>query len=502
MPAKTKLKPNNPFSKGKQANNSYIPNNNPMSGIFDHPGVGGFGGLGGGQPLGAGNGANGGRVAPLSEPWELMYNNSYMLLSLLQTVLTYAYTIHGPLRKVVNLPVYDAFRGGIKIVTDEVNEEDKEELHREIKKLKLIPKIMDGMRWNRLYGGAGIIVNTDQDYSKPFNLKAINENSKLSFIVADRWQLQWKGNPGIQGAMMTYAPNGNFVVGETNPYLPSIHPSRVARIVGEEAPSIIRQRLSGWGMSCLEPIIRPINLYFKEENALFEYIDEFKVDIWKIDGFNAQVLSKAAKGLTAMRIQIATFMKNFLNAITLDAKDDYQQKQINLSGLAPIMEQIRINMACACDMPLSKLFGLAASGFDSGESDLEVYNAMVEIERERAQLVLDQIIPVMMMKVWGFVPDDWSIEWKKLRVLSDEQEQNIKNAKHTRNLSLYDRGLYTPKEFMEAEKDDDIVSIDTEVAKGAEPEPPAMSFMGDEETLETSSPKKPSEGRKPTKPKT
>lgn len=492
-------KQSNKVKPGKQAEN-YLPNNNPMSGIFDLPGIGGLGGIGGGptgSPWGCGYGPASGRIAPLSEPWEMMYNNSYYLLSLLRVVLTYAYTIHGPLRKVVNTPVHDAFRGGVRIHTDEVSSEELEALHRRLRELKFWIKLSDAMRWCRLYGGGALILNTEQDFREPFNVQSLKQDSTLSFIVADRWQLQWKGIPQLSTSRFIFNPGG--YADQNNTLIADIDPSRVFRVVGEEAPAMIRQRLVGWGMSVLEPIIRPMNLYFKEENALFEYIDEFKIDVYKIDGFNSQILNPMAKGVTTKRIMIANWMKNFMNAITLDMKDDYQQKQISFAGVADIMNQIRINIACACDMPMSKLFGLAGgSGFDSGESELETYNAMVMNEREKAEEAMRTPIEAVMMAEWGFIPEDWRPEWTPLRVLSAEQEENVKTSKFNRQSQLYTQGIYNPQEYCEALKEDELLTIDTEVAKGAEPEPPMLGMTEEgEEPSAIGGAKKPSSGKKP-----
>ena len=459
---------NSKATKGSTMENS-MPLNNPMSGVFD------FGGIGGGY--GAGNYGAGpyARVTPLSEPWEMIYNNSYYMLSQLRVVLTYAYVIHGPLRTLVDLPVYDAFRGGIHIKTDEVSPEELEDFNRKMKKLKVVRKTIDAMRWGRLYGGAGLILNCDQDFSKPFNLDTITPESKLSFIVADRWQLTWNGIPGSEKASFLYNPGG-YNAGE-NILVANIHQTRVYKTLCEEAPSFIRQRLQGWSMSVLECVIREMNLYFKENNVLFELIDEAKVDVWKIEGFNSQILSKYAKAQTSMRIQIATWMKNFLNAVTLDAKDDYEQKQITFAGIAEIMKQIQIGIAAACRIPVSKLFGLSATGFSSGEDDLEVYNSIVEHQRDMAEDVLEKIIPVVMMNTWGFVPDDWSVEWKPLRVLKATEEQQVLDSKFTRHSTLYSQGIYNPQEYCEALKEDKLMNIETEVSKGAEPEPPMNAMM-------------------------
>lgn len=454
--------------KGKTANNS-LPLNNPMSGVFDFFGSG---------------------TAPLSQPFEMGNSTSYYLISLQRVLLSYAYVLHGPLRTLVDQPVYDAFRGGITVKSDEVSPEELEELHKEIKKLKLVKTIVNGLRWDRLFGGAGIIVNVDEDYSTPLNINKINEKTKLSFKVGDRWELAWSGTPNDPRSFFNY-------------YGLKIHQSRVAKIVGEEAPSLVKQRLQGWGMSSFECVLREINAYFKNNNVIFELLDEAKIDVWKIKGFNAQVLKAAAANTTAKRIQIANSMKNFLNAITLDSEDDYEQKQMTFSGLSDILEQIRIGIAAAVRMPMAKIFGLASKGFASGEDDIENYNAIVEAQRDRACEVLEMVIPIVCMKVFGFVPDDLEFEWKPLRVLSAEQEQNVLNAKFTRLSTLYSQGILSPQEYAEALKQDNILTMETAVSKGEEPQPP-MSELGLDESDEPKSEEskaKPSAGKKPTKEK-
>ena len=493
---KTANKNNGRFKQGKEVENN-LPTNNPMSGIFDIPGAGSAGGYG--QIDSTGSWGPNGRIAPLSEPWELIYNNSYFLISLMQQVLTYAYVIHGPLRTVVDLPVYDSFRGGIKIHSDEVSPEEIEDLHRLMKKMKVVRKVTNALRWARLYGGAGIIINTidkNKDaWDKPFNLDAIDENSKINLIVADRWQLQWLGQPLAPQSIYLYSPGAD--ASENNILTATLHQSRVARVLGEEAPSLVRGRTQGWSMSVIECILREINMYFKENNAIFEYIDEFKIDVYKFKGLNAGFLSGKATAATTLRIKIANWMKSFMGAMVMDAEDDFIQKQLTVSGLSELMKQIQIGMAAAARMPVSKLFGLSATGFSDGESDLEVYNSIVGHVRGFGDDALDLIMPVLMMKCWGFIPDDWYVEWPALREMSAEQEQNVKNAKHTRNMDLYDRGLYTPKEVMAAEKEDKIVTIETEVAKGAEPEPPISQMASDGMALEeASAASKPSAGKK------
>ena len=56
------------------------------------------------------------------------------------------------------------------------------------------------------------------------------------------------------------------------------------------------------------------------------------------------------------------YLKNYHRALILDTDDDFVQKQLSMSGWGEVFKQIMIGMAAAVRMPVTKLFGFAASG--------------------------------------------------------------------------------------------------------------------------------------------
>lgn len=456
MATKTTTKKNSRIRKAENAG----PYNYPLAGVFDM--------TAGGMRAASSAGAP-------SHVDELGNNLTYVLMTMLRMQLSYAYVQYGPIRTLVDQPVFDALRGGVDIQSDEVGPEDIEELQRTLKQIRYFQKLNSAVRWSRLFGGAGMIINIAEDYSTKLNIDRINEATKIDFKVADRWELVYQGIPSSEGTMFDYYGN-------------KVHPSRVAKIMGQEAPSIVAMRLMYWGMSEIECVIRELNSYFKNHNVIFEFLDEAKTEIWKIKDFNSTILDAYAHGAIHKRLRYAQEMKNFLNAIAMDAEDDFVIKNQTFSGLAEILKQIQIGIAAACRMPMSKLFGLAASGFASGEDDIEVYNSIVEVVRDKTTEVMDATIPAICMKTWGFVPSDLSYEYKPLRVLTAEQQENVLNSRHQRNQDLYNAGIMDAQEFCEAEKQDGVLKIQTKVAKGAEPEPPHMGLLdegGDPEKGDT-----------------
>ena len=84
-------------------------------------------------------------------------------------------------------------------------------------------------------------------------------------------------------------------------------------------------------------------------------------------------------------------------------------------------------------------------------------------------------------------------------MLSAEQEQNVLNAKFNRLSSLYHDGIMNAQEYCQALKQENVFTMETEVSKGADPEP--LGMMNEEDVPGDESGKKASAGKEPTKEK-
>lgn len=401
-------------------------------------------------------------LSPSSQPYQLGFATQYNPVTLNRVLLSHAYMTFGIIQTFIDQPVEDAFRGGVDIECEELDEEDIALLQDVLVELKDYDNIKEALKWAKLFGGAGLIINTDQDPTSELDSDLITEDSPLSFIAADRWELTL-----------------NYISEERIPtpynyYGQPIHKSRVIKLIGKEAPSFIRKRLQGWGMSELERVIRDVNSYIKNQDVIYALLDEAKVDIWQLQNLNTKMASAQAQAQITQRLQLANQMKNYSNAIIMDKEDLYDQKQISFSGLAEMQNQNRLNVAASVRMPMTKLFGMSATGFNAGEDDLENYNSIVESEvRAKAREPLHMVIKLRCQQLFGFVPEHFDVKFKPLRVLSDEQVENVKNARLQRASTLYSQGILTGEEYCDQLKKDEVLLMDTEVGKGVhEPEPP------------------------------
>lgn len=411
----------------------------------------------------------------LSSYGTIGYANNYSLITLNRIILTYLYTGNGIFQTAIQLPIQDAISKGIEISSDEMDNSDTDTIMAEWEKLGLWETVLNWYTWVRLYGGGGIVINSNQEPKEPLDIEAL-QNSPVEFYDADRWQLELYspvmsfGQDTVEGL----ADEQGFIWLRGQP----IHSSRVLLGIGKKAPSYVRRNLRGWGMSEAERMIRDLNNYLKTQDVLYEILDESKVDVYKIMGLANKLLTAGGTATITRRIQAANEVKNYVNALVLDSEEDYQQKQLAFAGLSEVMRENRIGIASALRMPITKLFGMSASGFNSGETDLESYNQMIESEiRSKLRPVIRKLLEVICGKMFGYVPT-FSFEWPSLRVLSAVDEQNVKTAIINRYLMLYDRGLLSSSEVGELLSKEGVLPIETDMERGILPPQPSPPNAG------------------------
>lgn len=392
------------------------------------------------------------------------YNNiSLEILSLQQILLTYLYKTFGVLAKVVDVPVDDAYRNGaFELNTDTLDEDEVTDLYRKFINDDLMA-IKKAHKWQRLFGGAALVVLDGRDLSQPLNAKSLYKRD-FKLMAVDRWQLTYS-EPNINLAGGTWLLT-NY--GDTNTNVAqNIHPSRVCILRGKEAPYMIEQRVQGWGISVYEQIFQEMSQFFKGRNVMFELIDEAKTDVLKLA--TMQTALSTANGERALQkmVDMIARNKNYKSQITLSKDDEYEQKQISLSGMAEIFKEIRIMIAGAANMPVNKIWGEGVTGFGSGEDSLENYNAQIESEiRTPANAVCDWVLKLRCYQLFGRDVEDLTKDWKALRVLSALDEQNIADKKMANVLQLFDRQLLTPQELMEYLKKVGVFIHDTKALRG------------------------------------
>lgn len=397
--------------------------------------------------LGA-DGSNG--ASNLTSMMPTLSSNMYAPVTLMWQNLMFMYKTHGLLQTAIDMPVLDALRGGLDITSDQIGS-DLGLLEDKIEEDGVLDRIGDSFIWARLFGGGALVVNSEADSESPLG-DEVADGGKVELYDACRWELQCDRRIPSDGFYGFYGKK--------------LHESRVMTILGKRAPFLIRAQLSDWGMSEFERMIEDFNIFLRGREVIYSILDEAKLDVYQLEGFAAQLATSNGTQLTTRRIQMMNSIKNFQNALILDAKDKFDQKQLSFGGLAEILKENRIMIASALRMPIAKLFGLGSTGFSSGADDLENYAALVESEvRTPMRPIIRKVLKLYVKNLFG-EDMDFDFQFKPLRILSAVDEENIKSGKLNRFMSLYDKMLMNSKELGEAVQKENLVPIALEAEKG------------------------------------
>lgn len=425
---------------------------NPWSGL----GAYGFSGVAG---LGS-------AAEEVSDGAGLFQNLRWYLVSNFRQLMSQLYAEIGLIQTIVDIPVDDALRGGVTIKSKELDEDEIKELQNAMEHDGDLHILGMGAKWSRLFGGGGVIVIVDgQDPETPLEIETITPGVKVELKSADLWELF--STLQITSDMNPASVSADFEF--YTYYGQKIHTSRILKMKGPEAPSFVRPRLRGWGLSVVETCVRSINQFLKGVDVTYDLLDEAKVDVYKIKNLVNSVMSPQGLQAIQNRVQLANYQKDYQNALVMDSEDDWDHKELSFSGVAESMAGIRKQVAADLRMPVTKLFGSSDSAGALGnadQNDMENYNSMIESTvRMYLRKHIVTLVELKCQVLFGFIPDDIEIEFKPLRVLSAVDEETVKTQKFARILQAKTAGELSTLEFRDACNKGNLFDIKLDTAE-------------------------------------
>ena len=127
----------------------------------------------------------------ISDSGTMFKNLRWYFVSNLRQLLSELYCEIGLIQTIVDVPVDDALRGGVILKSKQLDEDEILKLINSLDRDDDINTVGQAAKWNRLFGGAGVLIMTDQDPMQPLNIEAINKDTPLEFRAVDMWELFW-----------------------------------------------------------------------------------------------------------------------------------------------------------------------------------------------------------------------------------------------------------------------------------------------------------------------
>lgn len=341
-------------------------------------------------------------------------------------------------RKIIDKPAKDMTRAGrdwdakkLQIALIEAEE----------KRLGLWGKLRDGIRLGRLGGGA-ILIGLGDDPSTP--LPKVQKGGVKYLTVLSRWQLTL-GDVVTDPADPLFNQPQYFALAGSNRSV-RIHPSRLVCFHGLPVPAIHSATWEDrfWGMSMVEVVDEPVQQATTAASSFASLIDEAKVDVFRFFG----LAEKAAQGdegeATIMkRVALTTQAKSIHRAVILDKDDEWEQRQLTLTGFRDTIITFDGRVAGAASMPATELFGKSPDGMNAtGEGDKQSYHQQIGSDQEDdLRPPLEQIDAALLPSAG--VPSDLTWKFSPLTVLSDKDEAEIENKEADTLSKLEATGLFS-----------------------------------------------------------
>ena len=211
---------------------------------------------------------------------EQTYFQPGVLKSELQAELEALYTQSWLGRKVVDIPVDDAMRGGVIIECEDPTV--VEAVEKRMKQLKVNKKIDSLIKWSRAFGSSVLVlVSGDDDIKEP---PKIGKNDISNIAVLDRFE--------VSGMNLNQNPLSKHYL-EFEHYLISksgeVHRDRVLRVDGIETTNWTRQKIGGWGLSIFESGFDTIQTSQSSTDLINNLLYVSNVDRYKIRGLNEAI---------------------------------------------------------------------------------------------------------------------------------------------------------------------------------------------------------------------
>lgn len=319
-------------------------------------------------------------------------------------------------------------------------------------------KILLGMYWGRLYGGAAglILIKGQDDMNQPLDLDMVLPGSFLGLQVLDRWSGVYPENELVTDpenpdfGLPAYYTIRDEVSGQM---VARVHHSRIIRFIGRELPWHEQVTELYWGESEIEAVYNEVVKRDNVSGNIAALTFRANVNYMESDGLD-QLLGTANTEMqrrfwNVMKAQ-AIMESNFGTRI-INKGDAIHNTQYTFTGLSDVYDRVMMDVAGAARTPVTKLFGRSPAGLNAtGESDMQNYYDYIDGLREtELRSIIERLLPIMALSAWGNVPDDLDINFPPMWTPDAKEIAEIVERKAGAVISTYQNDLLDASEAMQ-----------------------------------------------------
>lgn len=373
-------------------------------------------------------------------------------LSFNWNLLNILYREHWIVRRIVDVVAEDMIKNWYKIKS-QISPSDIKKINILERRTQLRARILEGLRWARLYGGAaGVIIIQGQEdmLDKPLELDTLLPGCFKGLLILDRWNGIYPGTQIVEdsndidfGLPMYY-----HIRSDTIGTGVKVHHSRIVRFINRDLPYIEKLMESYWGASELEHIYDELKKRDNTSWNIATLIFSANLKVYQMDGFEQMALmDEQALGDLYKTLTLMNEMMNNNSMQVIGKNDTFDTKQYTFSGLSDVYAEFMMDVSGAAEMPVTKLFGRSPAGMNAtGESDMQNYYDSIEQKQEAClRPVLEKLLPILCISAFGEMPSDLELEFNPCRRPTEEERKTLAQQTAAAVNEIYNSGLISQK---------------------------------------------------------
>jgi len=339
-------------------------------------------------------------------------------------------------------------------------------------------KIEEGLKWARLYGGAGLIMGV-QDGQESDQPVAVDSIKSLEYTtILDRYRLMPNGAADIDGDVKSrnfgnpiqYTLQNLHYGGVNKPTdqiaQKPIHFTRVVRFEGVPVSWQQEPFVDWWGDSILSRGINAITNYSLAHDSAALIVQDFTQLLVKLKNLSDMIAS-GKEDLVQKRLQLVAFSASIINALVVEDGEEIERKTTNVAGLPDLLKMINARLVASTDLPHTVLLGESAGGLGStGDSERGDFFGHIKNQQES---ILRPIIKQILWYIFaakdgptnGKVPKEFTIEFNPLFQMSQKDQVEIHKNQSEADANYLDRGVLDADEVAESRFGSGQFSINT-----------------------------------------
>jgi len=385
------------------------------------------------------------------------------------------YRTDGFAQKVVDRPVFDMLREGFRVEVTEPGEADGETQTAEaggvltyLDALAWKSKVGEFLRWDRLYGGALLIVgaNDGRTLESPIgpDVRTIEFLRILDINAYDREQGLVK-----DPASPRYLEPEYYVVNPGAPTEYKVHHTRALELRGVKVPPNVRgsyKPARGAGDSVLQAnfaALRGLGVVYSDTESI---LDDFVTTVLTVKGLQGMIAAGKERQVLE-RLKLMDLARAIINTQLLDENEQFSKVTSSVAGLAELIDRFAERLSAVSGIPYRILMGKQEGGLNNkGEGETRDYYDHIDAMRDErlspvAEWLTELVFRASDGPTNGKVPADWSITFPPLWQQSDEEKSKVYLSMAQGDSLYIDRGVLSAAEVASSRFGGDGYSLDT-----------------------------------------